>query len=107
MCSGVATLVANMQPTFTRAVYSAFGVVYREDFVGVAQPGFEKARFGGLAAQLRHRAHETEPVQQLLMPTGLHVGEWRLTPGFVIRVLQGAKVALVRINIRMEVRRPG
>src|SRR5579864_133449 len=107
MCSGVATLVANMQPTFTRAYGSAFGVIHGEDLVGVAQPRFDKTSLRRFAAQLRHGAHQTEPVQQLLVAAGFDVGQRGLTPGVVVGLLERAEIALVCLNVRMEVRTPG
>ena len=44
------------------------GTEYRKHFIGVGNPRLQKNRFVGLsAAELVHRARETEPVEQLVV----------------------------------------
>src|SRR5436309_12937141 len=71
-----------------------------EDLVGIRDPRLEEHRFVGLALELRHRARQAEPVQELVMAAILRLGDRSVAPRRPVAVAERLVVALVRLHVR-------
>src|SRR3989449_6796417 len=71
-----------------------------EHLVGVRDPRLQEHRFVRLPLELRHRARETEPVQQLVMTPVLGLLDRSVAPRRPVAVTQRLVITLIRLHVR-------